>query len=105
MTNSPKLADALNKQCKGTNGVCSRPKGGNHVHLTGGHARRAAKYPQDLCHAVIQGMHSQLEADGHLVPGYVGFIAREDPVMSTEAAQKDTKFSGRFMDATTGQVL
>ena len=104
LTNSPELAKALNRQCNGRDGQCSRKKGGKHVHLSGAHARRAAQYPSDLCHAVIHGMHKQLEADGHMAPGHIGMIASEDPIMDVDAVA-DPRCSGQYRDNITGQLL
>jgi hypothetical protein len=48
LTNSPRVAEALSVRCRGTNGACSRPKGGRHAPCSGQHAKEAAKYPRGL---------------------------------------------------------
>ena len=75
------------------------------MHLTGSHARRAAQYPPELCRAIIHGMHAQLEADGHLLPGHIGLVAAEDPVMEVERKAIDPRITGRYRDNITGQTL
>ncbi len=105
MSNSPELLKALNRKCVGTDGGCSRRAGGQHLHLTGDHARRAAQYPAELCHAIIEGIHGQLRADGNLVAGCIGMIACEDPIMPVETSKHDARFTGKFRDDITGQIL
>ena len=78
LTNSPKLAEVLARRCSGTGGECSRNLGGRHRHLTGRHAAEAAKYPKELCRAVIQGISQQLRADNLLKDGCFGVQVPDD---------------------------
>ena len=40
--------------------------GHEHVHLLGGRAREAQKYPEALCHHILAGLRQQLLHDGHI---------------------------------------
>jgi hypothetical protein len=105
LSNSPEMLKALDRQCKLVDGQCSREQGGEHLHLHGDHARRAARYPKRLCKAILQGAHAQLRADGHIIDGCIGLVATEDPVMAVDAAAQDARFSGKHKDDLTGQLL
>ncbi len=53
LSNSPEMLKALDRRCEAVRGQCSRPEGGEHFHLSGDHARRAARYPRELCRPVL----------------------------------------------------
>ena len=69
MTNSPGVAAALNRQCAGIRGWCSRPRGGRHEMCSGKVASDAQVYPRGLCRAVLKGISDQMGADGLLKHG------------------------------------
>ncbi len=106
LTNSPKLMQALSKRCVGRNGDCSRPAGGEHFICSGHVSADMAKYPRELCRAVLRGITAQLKEDRRLKPGCYGLQAIDD---EEEIAQSmygpEHGYSGRFRDDLTGQVL
>ena len=55
MTNTPKIANHLNRQCSRIHG---------HVHLINGRAANAAIYPGELCETRCNGVREQLDHDG-----------------------------------------
>eukprot|EP00973_Karenia_brevis_P042738 5914809-Karenia_brevis.AAC.1 len=62
MTNSPFVAEHLNKKCTNANGMGSREVH-RHVHLVNGRARKAQVYPPDLCKAMCMGIKDQKDHD------------------------------------------
>ena len=80
--------------------------GGQHVPCSGSIAAEMAKYPRDLCRAVLKGITAQLRADRQLKPGCFGVQAADD---EEEIAQQlygpAQGYSGRYRDDLTGQVL
>ena len=76
LTNSPCVAKALSKRCRGLKGYCSRRGGGRHATVSGRLAREAAVYPFVLCQAILRGVQKQLQADGFARPGIHGIQAQ-----------------------------
>ena len=70
LTNSPCVAETLNKRCQGTGGSCSRARGGRHEPCSGRIASEVQVYPKRLCSAVLKGVTDQLRADGLLKQGW-----------------------------------
>ncbi len=106
MSNSPEILRQLSRRCTGQGGACSRPMGGRHVTCSGSLTAEMAKYPRDLCRAVLKGITAQLRADRQLKPGCFGVQAADD---EEEIAQQlygpAQGYSGRYRDDLTGQVL
>ena len=69
MSNAPKILERLARRCTGRNGMCSRSKGGKHVHASGRVAEDAARYSDGLCRAMIQGMVDEMRSRGIWRPG------------------------------------
>ncbi len=106
MTNAHEVARALNVQCIGTGGVCSRPQGGAHQLCSGRHAREAAKYPRALCKAILRGVRNQMRFDGLLKDGCFGVQAADDEAeIEKNLRGPEQGFSGTYRDDLTGQVL
>ena len=106
MTNSPQVAKELEVQCKGQFGACSRPEGGRHVLCSGRVAREAAKYPKELCRAMLKGIRNQLEVDGALKDGCFGVqVADDDAEIERQIRGAAQGHSGAYRDDLTGQVL
>ena len=106
MTNSPAVARALSRLCKGAHGLCSRPAGGRHQLCSGKHARAAAKYPQELCRAVLRGVRDQLREDDLLKDGCFGVqVPDEDAEVERHTRGPAQGYSGKYRDDLTGQVL
>jgi hypothetical protein len=72
MSNSPHLLDALNKQCFGRRGFCSRPSGGIHQNCLGKVARRAAIFSDVTCEMILSGFAAQLKADRRMHENEIG---------------------------------
>ena len=133
MSNSPEILHALSRRCSGSRrsgpdagspevdesasealpgSWCSRAKGGQHVACAGSICREMAKYPRELCQAVLRGLTAQLRADGRLIPGCYGVqmagargtVEVEDTPMRRQHGPAEG-YSGRFKDEMTGQVL
>ena len=85
MTNSPGVAAALNPQCAGIRGWCSRPRGGRHELCSGKVACDAQVYPRGLCGAVLKGISYQMRADGLLKNGCYGVQVADDELAVLEA--------------------
>ena len=65
-----------------------------------------AKYPRDLCRAVLKGITAQLKADKRMKPGCHGIQAVDDEEELKQFAYgPEQGYSGRFKDDLTGQVL
>ena len=106
MTNSACIAASLNKQCKGTGGWCSRPRGGKHELCSGRVAAGAQVYLRGLCRAVLKGITDQLRADGLVKSGCYGIqVADDDLEVLKETYGPAQGYSGRYRDDLTGQVL
>ena len=106
MTNSPAIAAALDIQCQGQGGACSRPRGGRHGQCSGRHAKDAAIYPRELCRAVLRGIRNQMRADHLLKDGCYGVQAPDDDAeIERNVRGPERGFSGAYRDDLTGQVL
>ncbi len=64
MSNAPKLLAQLERRCQGQDGECSRQRGGRHVTASGRVARDAARYTDQLCRAIVNGMTHEMEWRG-----------------------------------------
>ncbi len=106
MSNSGKVLEALNRRCSGRDSQCSRPSGGRHTTLEGRVAREAARYPKDLCRAVLRGTAAQLRHDRRIHPGCFGIQAvdEDDQVVKNAYGEKQG-YSGKFVDDISGQIL
>ena len=78
LTNSPCVAETLNRRCQGTGGSCSRSRGGRHEPCSGRIASEAQVYPKGLCKAVLERVIDQLQADGLLKQGCCGIQVADD---------------------------
>ena len=106
MTNAPEIARALNAQCQGSGGRCSRPSGGVHRLCSGKHAKDAAKYPRELCKAMLKGVRNQMHSDGLLKSGCFGLQAPDDDAEVERNLRGPAQgYSGAYRDDLTGQVL
>ena len=106
MTNSPMVARALSQRCTGRDGMCSRAQGGQHHPCSGKHAREAAKYPRQLCRAMLRGVRDQMRADDLLKSGCFGVQARDDDAEVERQMRGPAQgYSGKYRDDLTGQVL
>ena len=115
MSNSLEIRHALSRICEGRNGGCSRPEGGRHTACQGSITKDMAKYPRELCRAVLRGLTAQLRADRRLVNGCYGIQAEASPPVGESAGedQNDQKqiygpdqgYSGKYKDDLTGQSL
>ncbi len=106
MTNAPAVARALSLKCQGTFEECSRKKGGQHHTCAGKHAREAARYPRELCRAMLKGVRDQLREDNLLKTGCFGIqVPDEDAEVEKNLRGPAQGYSGRFVDDLTGQVL
>ena len=117
MSNSPEILKALSKRCTGsrasasegaagTGTWCSRKQGGKHAPCAGSICREMAKYPRELCRAVISGLTAQLHADGRIRHRCYGIqTVDDDPDVQLLACGPEQGYSGKYKDALTGQVL
>ena len=106
LTNSPCVAETLNRRCQGTGGSCSRPRGGRHEACSGRIASEAQVYPKKLCRAVLKGVSDQLRADGLLKQGCYGIqVADDDLEVLKSIYGPEQGYSGRYKDDLTGQLL
>ena len=65
-----------------------------------------AKYPRELCRAVLRGLSNQLRSDKKLKPGCFGLQAVDDEEEPKEYAYGPAQgYSGKYKDDLTGQVL
>ena len=55
MSNSPRILQMLQKRCSGRGGSCSRPRGGQHQHVSGRVCRKSQEYPFELRKAILMG--------------------------------------------------
>ena len=115
MSNSPHVLHALSRVCTGRLGECSRPERGRHAICSGKNAKEAAKYPRELCRAVLRGITAQLKTDRRLIGGCYGIQAKADPGsglagIEDEVAEEylygpEQGYSGKYKDDLTGQPL
>ena len=106
MTNAPRLAKALEIQCSGRGGSCSRLGGSTHQLCSGRHCAEAAVYPRGLCRAVLRGIRDQLRHDGLLKDGCYGIQAPdEDAEVERHLRGPEQGYSGKCRDDLTGQTL
>ncbi len=106
LSNSEHVLKALSRKCQGQGGECSRPAGGRHQLCSGIHAKDAAKYPRELCRAVLKGVTAQLRADRLLKNGCFGVqVADDEEEIMRQVLSPENGYSGRYKDDLTGQVL
>ena len=106
MSNSPEILRALSRRCTGRQGECSRAQGGDHTPCQGSITKAMAKYPRELCRAVLRGLSNQLRSDKKLKPGCFGLQAVDDEEEPKEYAYGPAQgYSGKYKDDLTGQVL
>ena len=105
MSNSLEVLRELSRRCTGTSMQCSRPGGGKHTPCAGSICKEMAKYPRELCRAVLRGITAQLRADGRLQPGCYGVQMADDESGPRQLYGPEQGYSGRFKDDMTGQVL
>ena len=119
MSNSPRILQMLQKRCSGRGGSCSRPRGGQHQHVSGRVCRKSQEYPFELCKAILMGCRRQLIDDGRLALGVIGIQRPEesfsekqlihvanlylDADMDVQAGLAEKK--DQFNDSLTGQPL
>ena len=73
---------------------------------SGANARDAAKYPRDLCRAVLKGIRNQMKRDGLLKNGCYGVqVADDEAEIERQMRGPDQGYSGAYRDDLTGQVL
>ena len=76
------------------------------MRCSGANARDAAKYPKELCRAVLKGVRNQLRCDGSLTNGCFGVqVADDDAEVERQTRGPEQGYSGSFRDDLTGQVL
>eukprot|EP00974_Lingulodinium_polyedra_P026548 2560677-Lingulodinium_polyedra.AAC.1 len=61
-SSAPEILRKLDKQCKGEHA---------HQHLVGGRAAAAARYPAELCKALLRGIDAQRRREGRAMPKHV----------------------------------
>ncbi len=106
LSNSEIILKELSRRCRGRNGSCSRRLGGTHALCSGRVASEAARYPVQLCKAIVRGITRQLDAIGIHEPGMVGMHAVTDEKKDLENLKRaDNGYSGRYKDDLTGQPL
>ena len=104
MCNCDSIFERLGKRCRGSGGICSKT-GTQHIVCSGRTARQAAKYPFEMCEAILRGLRDHVNGQGRLQPSLNAVLPRaeaetcfEDPVLLAIS-------DGDVYDATTGQVL
>ncbi len=106
MSNAPALLESLERKCGGHGGECSRREGGKHAICQGKIAKEAAKYSRGLCRAIVKGMHNQMRSVGIVRDHEIGLHAvTDEPAVETLIKDQDPRYSGKFKDDITGQVL
>ena len=78
LTNSPCVAETLNKRCQGIDGLRSRTRGVRHEPCYGKIASEAQVYPKGFCTAIVKGVTDQLRTDGPLKQGCYGIQVADD---------------------------
>ena len=105
MSNSAEVLREMSRRCSGKGSQCSRPTGGRHTPCQGNICKDMAKYPRELCRAVLRGISAQLKADGRLISGCYGVQVADDPSDMKQLCGPEQGYSGRFKDDISGQVL
>ena len=107
MSNAPKLLERLRRRCAGgQDGECSRPSRGKHATCSGRIAREAAKYSDELCRQILKGMFDEMKARGIVRDHEHGLHAvTDEPAVEAQVKTMDPRYSGKYKDAMTGQVL
>ncbi len=103
MSNAPKILERLTRRCADRNGMCSRSKGGKHVHASGRVAKDAARYSDGLCRAMIRGMVDEMRSRGIWHPGEEGMHAVSDE--DGADAPSPVGRNGKYRDDMSGQLL
>ena len=95
MTNHPGLAELLETEC--TNKTGGAHANARHIHLIGGIAQQAAKYPPQLVRAVLKCLKRELEERGELnaVDAYNAGPVPEIPTV-------DPEWEERYVDVNRG---
>ncbi len=111
MTNSPYIAEQVSALCS------NRWKGQmhRHVHLISGRAKAAEVYPPKLCKAILTGLRYQFIADGLMVPGEIGTVCCEEPIITDDVKEEvrgqiqrsyyDSADGSTYYDDITGELL
>ena len=73
MTNSWEIAKQLSKRCLGNH---------RHITLQGNRTQRAQVYPEKLCRHIIIGLVRQMQEDGRLGTGEIGYCCAIDDDVS-----------------------
>jgi len=77
-----------------------------HAHCSGQIAFNAAIYPRGLCKAMLRGTAEQLRLDGHIKNWCFGIQPLDDDAEGEVSGQGPKQgYSGKYKDATTGQIL
>ena len=84
--------------------MCTRPEGGKHTIVQGSVTKGTAKYPRDLCRAVLRGLTAQLRADRRLIAGCYGIQVEgsspaaepEDEVAEKQLFGPAQGYSGKY---------
>ena len=106
LSNGPHILDALRVRCSGTSGECSRGKGGKHQECSGRVASDAARYPPQLCKAIIKGIQQEFIHRGIMRPDEVGLHAVADEEPRGDCLKtSDRGFSGKYRDDISNQLL
>jgi hypothetical protein len=94
MTNHPGLAELLETECTNKTGGAPWHR---HIHLIGGIAQQAAKYPPQLVRAVLKCLKRELEERGELnaVDAYNAGPVPEIPTV-------DPEWEERYVDVNRG---
>ena len=97
MTNHPGLAELLENECTNKTGEAPWHR---HVHLIGGIAQQAAKYPPQLVRAVLKCLKKELEERGELnsVDAYSAGPVPEIPTV-------DPDWEEQYIDDVNGGIL
>ena len=104
MSNSPEVLSALSRRFQGTRGYCS--SGQPHATCQGSITKEMAKYPRELCRAVLRGITAQLKVDRRIKPGCYGIQAiDEEEDIHNVIFGPENGYSGKYTDDLTGQVL
>ena len=104
MSNAPHLLRRLSKRCEAEGKRCSRRQGGEHALCSGKVAKEAAKYSDALCKAMLRGMYEEMRERGIVNDAEVGLHAVTDDA-DGDFRTHDPRYSGRYRDDLTGQVL
>ena len=105
MSNSKEILREMSRRCAGKNSQCSRPAGGRHTPCQGSICKDMARYPRELCRAVLRGISAQLKVDGRIQSGCYGVQLADDASDMKQLCGPEQGYSGRFKDDLTGQIL